>query len=300
MIKSKYQKKMYKQGKFKKNTIIEAEVTVADQTISYVLTNATSEKPVIFCLPGLYETKEHLIPFAQAMGSDYRMLIIDWIGHGKSTNDETYWTLEGQVSFLEQLLTILKATYPITTLLGQSWGATLLLMHTNLHAEMTLILGNLTHLRSEKTEKMYTQMIENGQSSPYSLATTTDFDQLMYLYFSNPEQLKVYDWQGWGQQALVQSSYIGPALEQWHAEFSLFFAESFLAHHQAQKVLLLWGGEDPLYDVRKGYVVKWTIPHSHIEILPHASQLPVSEQPEKAAKIVKKFLQKQEELSDEH
>lgn len=300
MIKKKYQKKLYKQRKLKKSVTTEAEITLAGQTISYALTNAQSDKPVVFCLPGLYESKEHLIPFAQALGTDYRVLIVDWLGHGKSSNDETYWTLEGQVSFLEQLLNELKQHYPLIAVVGQSWGATLLLMHTNLHPEVTLILGNLTHLRTERTEKMYTQMIESGQYSPFSLATKTDFEQLMYLYFSNPEQLKSYDWPGWSEQALQQSEYIGPALEKWHAEFSFFLAESFLAHHQAQQVLLLWGEDDPLADVRKGHIVKWTIPHSQIEIIPHASQLPLSEQPNQTAKIVKKFLQKGLEVVNEH
>lgn len=300
MIKAKYLKKLYKQNKLKKPSIVEAKINVLGQTVSYALTNPSSEKPVIFCLPGLYEVKEHLLPFAKSMGNEYRVLVVDWIGHGKTTNSETYWTLEGQVSFLDELLAILKKQFPITAVVGQSWGATLLLMHANLHPETTLVLGNLTHLRTEKTEKMYTQMIENGQHSPYSLATTTDFDQLMYLYFSNPEQLKLYDWQAWSQQALQQSEYIGPALEQWHAEFSLFFAESFLAHHQANQVLLLWGEEDPLYDIRKGYVVKWTVPHSQIDIIKQASQLPISEQPQQTAKIVQKFLEKTEENRDEH
>ncbi|MGL5916779.1 MAG: alpha/beta fold hydrolase [Culicoidibacterales bacterium] len=294
MVKTKYQKHLYQKKRFSKSTVTEHEIQVAEQTFSYLLTNEASTAPVLFCLPALYETKEQLAEFAQALGKTYRVLVIDWIGHGKTPNDATYWTIEGQVSLLEQVLATVRSKYDIKAVIGQSYGATLLLMHTNFHQETTVILGNLTHLRTPKTEALYTQMIEQGGHSPYIIENQADFEQLLYLYYSQPEQFKNYDWQKWKSTVLEQSQIIGPALEAWYAEFSLFFTESFLAHSQAKRTLILWGEEDPLYDVRKGNIIKWTIPNSTITLVKQAGHLPLSEQPQQAAKVITEFLQKAE------
>ncbi|MGL4973455.1 MAG: alpha/beta fold hydrolase [Culicoidibacterales bacterium] len=298
MVKDKYKKNLYRKKRFKKETIIEKELHVTGQTFSYLLTNPTTTAPVLFCLPGLYETKEQLAEFAKAIGSAYRVLVIDWLGHGQSTNDATYWTIEGQVSLLDQVLSRIREQYEVAAVIGQSFGATLLLMHANLQPETTVILGNLTHLRTQKTEQLYTQMIEQGGHSPYIIESEADFHQLMYLYYSQPEQLTNNDWKRWKTTTFEQSKIIGPALEAWYAEFSLFFTESFLTHCQAQRTLIVWGEEDPLYDVRKGNIVKWTIPRSTISLVKQAGHLPLSEQPKQAAEIITQFLQRGDECNE--
>ncbi len=302
MLKGKEKKHLYKQ-RFRKQPALQVyEIAVFNQSIHYFLTNAQTDLPVLVCLPGLYEVKENLAAFALAFGKKYRVLVIDWLGHGDSSNDELYWTLEGQVSFFEQLCQQLRAKYPIEAFIGQSFGATLLLMHANLVSEEKLVLTNLTHLRTNKTETLYTQMIENGKQSPYIVKTQADFEQLMYLYFSEPTLLKHYDFKTWMKTICEQSEKFELAITSWYEQYSLFFSESFLTHVQAKNTLLMWGMDDPLYDIKKGKIVKWTIPQSKIVFVEQAGHLPLSEQPLQCAKFVEQFLngEIEQEYSHEH
>lgn len=300
MIKKKKQQQLYTKRLLHKPLASLQTLEVSGVKLSYFLTGGDSESPVLVCFGGLYEQKEHFADFAQAIGKDYRVLALDWLGHGESENKLEYWQIEGQVSLVEQVIATLKTQYKIAALLGQSFGATLLLMHANLHLEDRLIIGNLTHLRSEKTELLYTQMIENGHQSPYVIETQADFEALMYLYFSQPEQFKQYDFKQWSQQAMEMSTWLQPCLESWYREFGLFFTESFLKHSLATTTLIIWGSEDPLYDVRKGHIVKWTIPHSQISLIAGAGHLPFSEQPVASAKAVLAFLNRPEVMPDEY
>lgn len=122
------------------------------------------EKGVLVFLHGWGQNAMMMKPVADFFSQEFRIVILDLPGFGKSSEPDNIWTLYDFVEFLHQFFEELKIENPI--LLGHSFGGKISLLYATKYSVKKLILFGSPYKKEIQTLSMKTKILKGLKKVP--------------------------------------------------------------------------------------------------------------------------------------
>ncbi len=134
-----------------------------DVTLNYQDINPNL-KPVLVFLHGWGQNIAMMQPLAQAFQKEYRLIIVDLPGHGKSSEPKSVWDLAEFANCLHELLLSLKISKPI--IVGHSFGGKIALLYASKFPTQKLVLLASPYEASSKSTSPKVQILRRLKKIP--------------------------------------------------------------------------------------------------------------------------------------
>ncbi|QKO21405.1 alpha/beta fold hydrolase [Rhodoferax sp. BAB1] len=263
----------------------ERSIQVGSHRISY-LEGGRGETVVL--LHGLFAEKDHWVDFARSLTAHYRVIAPDLPGFGASTRlEHEPYDYAAQTQRLAALLDALAVR--TVHLAGSSMGGTLAaLLALEQPGRITSVafIGAPHGIRTPLPSDMDLQ-IEAGRA-PLVARNAQEFEGMMALLFAQPPFLPYPVMRAAQAQALDRAP---SNLRLWREQLK----DRHLLHERIaglkSPLLVLWGGQDRVFDATGAKVLRDLNTRAGIEVLPQAGHLPMMEAPDVAAQRYAVFLQ---------
>lgn len=262
----------------------ERSIQVGSHRISY-LEGGRGETVVL--LHGLFAEKDHWVDFARSLTAHYRVIAPDLPGFGASTRlEHEPYDYAAQTRRLAALFDALGMQR--VHLAGSSMGGTLaalLALEQPWRVNTLAFIGAPHGIRSLLRSDMDVQ-IDAGHA-PLVAQDAQQFGQMLDLLFARRPFLPYPILQAAQARAVEQAA---SNRRLWHEQLR----DRHLLHERIAKLqaplLVLWGGQDRLFDATGTRVLRDLLPQARIEVLPLLGHLPMMEAPADTAQRYARFL----------
>jgi pimeloyl-ACP methyl ester carboxylesterase len=242
--------------------------------------------PVVL-LHGIFAEKDHWVEFARPLTSRYRVIAFDLPGFGESSRlpSQTY-DYAAQVERLKKLLDTLDVQK--AHLAGNSMGGTVAALFAMQYPERVASVAFIGAPHGIKTPKPSAMdaLIDAGKT-PLIANTAAEFEQMMSLVFARRPFLPYPIWQASQRDALRNA----PSNQRLWAEQlkDRYLLDARMGALQ-QPSLILWGGDDLVFDATGAEVLRTRLKTPHMEVLQGIGHLPMMEAPAATAQLYANFL----------
>lgn len=131
--------------------------------INYQDTKVAKEKTIVY-LHGWGQNIAMMEPIAKPFQKEYRTVIVDLPGHGKSSEPQEIWTLNDFVEMLNALFETLSISNPI--LIGHSFGGKIALLYASKYPVEKLVLLASPFKASSKNDSLKLKMLRTVKKLP--------------------------------------------------------------------------------------------------------------------------------------
>jgi len=261
-------------------------VTAAGHRVHYL---AGGQGEPVVLLHGIFAEKDHWVDFARPLAGRWRVIAPDLPGHGESDRfDAEPYDYAAQVRRLEALLDALGLQR--VHLAGSSMGGTIAVLFALAHPERvaTVALIGAPHgIRTPRPSAM-DALIDAGRA-PLVPGNAAEFDAMLGLLFARRPFLPHPILATAREDALARSvSNARLWREQLRDRHLLDAAVGGLRHPS----LVLWGGEDRVFDASGAQGLRGRLPHAEVQVLPGVGHLPMMEDPQGTAAAYARFLER--------
>ena len=244
------------------------------------------EVPLVL-LHGIFAEKDHWVDFARPLTGRYRVIAPDLPGFGESSRlpDQTY-DYAAQTEHLRALLDALGVRR--VHLAGNSMGGTIAVLFAIAHPERVAsvaLIGAPHGIRSPKPSAM-DGLIDAGKA-PLITHNAAEFEQMMELVFAKQPFLPYPILQATQQEALRNAD---SNVRLWNAQLKDRFLLDGRINALQQPTLVLWGGQDQVFDASGAELLRSRLKNPRIEVLPGVGHLPMMEAPGTTAQKYARFL----------
>lgn len=266
----------------------EKTVTVGTHQVHY-LEGGVSEggdEPLVL-LHGIFAEKDHWVDFARPLTGRYRVIAPDLPGFGESGRlpDQNY----DYAAHTERLKALLDALgLRRVHLAGNSMGGTIAALFAVSHPDRVAsvaLIGAPHGIRTPKPSRM-DGLIDAGKA-PLIAHNATEFAQMMDLIFAKQPFLPYPILQATEREALRNA---GSNLRLWNAQLKDRYLLDVRIANVQQPTLVLWGGQDQVFDASGAEVLRGRLKNPQIEVLPGVGHLPMMEAPSATAQKYAQFL----------
>ncbi len=267
-----------------------AEVKTIDiegRTISYF--DEGEGTPVVL-VHGLFASNKQWVGVGQKLSADYRVIIPDLPGYGKShVKEKSDYVLDQQAELLDLFLKALHADR--IHIAGNSMGGSIAALYTKKYPQKvtTLIFVGAPGGVSAYTDELKKAVF--ADTNPFIPESKASFLYELELLFINPPVLP---------DEKVESIVAGYRAG-FRAYQSIFTTVTInMLEMQAGKVmeginrptLILWGRNDRIFNISGAYELKSQISLSELKILENTGHLPMVEEPDKVHEQLLRFISK--------
>jgi len=262
----------------------ERSIQVGSHRISYL---EGGHGETVLLLHGLFAEKDHWVDFARGLTAHYRVIAPDLPGFGASTRlEHEPYDYAAQTRRLAALLDALGVQR--AHLAGSSMGGTLaalLALEQPRRVSSLAFIGAPHGIRTLLPSEMDLQ-IDAGHA-PLVAQDAQQFAQMLDLLFARRPFLPYPILQAAQTRAVEQAA---SNRRLWHEQLR----DRHLLHERIAALktplLVLWGGQDRLFDATGVQVLRELLPQARIEVLPLIGHLPMMEAPAETAQRYARFL----------
>ncbi len=264
----------------------EKTVTVGPHEVHY-LEGGSGDVPLVL-LHGIFAEKDHWVDFARPLTGRYRVIAPDLPGFGESGRlpDQTY-DYAAQTERLKALLDALGLRR--VHLAGNSMGGTIAALFAIAHPDRVAsvaLIGAPHGIRSPQPSRM-DGLVDAGKT-PLIAHNTAEFVQMMDLVFAKQPFLPYPILQATEREALRNAD---SNLRLWNAQLKdRYLLDGRIAAVQ-QPTLVLWGGQDQVFDASGAELLRSRVKNSQVEVLAGVGHLPMMEAPSAMAQKYTQFLE---------
>lgn len=266
----------------------EKTITVGPHQVHYLEGGVSQggEAPLVL-LHGIFAEKDHWVDFSRPLTGRYRVIAPDLPGFGESGRlpDQTY-DYAAQTEGLKDLLDALGARR--VHLAGNSMGGTIAALFAIAHPERVAsvaLIGAPHGIRSPQPSRM-DRLVDAGKT-PLIAHTEAEFVQMMDLVFAKQPFLPYPILYTTEREALRNAD---SNLRLWNAQLKdRYLLDGRIAAVQ-QPTLVLWGGEDQVFDASGAELLRNRLTNARVEVLTGVGHLPMMEAPSATAQMYALFL----------
>lgn len=266
----------------------EKTITVGPHTVHYLDggVGAADKEPLVL-LHGIFAEKDHWVDFARPLTGRYRVIAPDLPGFGESGRlaDQSY-DYAAQTERLKDLLDALGVRR--VHLAGNSMGGTLAALFAIAHPDRVAsvaLIGAPHGIRSPQPSRM-DGLVDAGKA-PLIARNTAEFAQMMDLVFAKQPFLPYPILQA-TQHAALQNADSNMRL--WNAQLKDRYLLDGRINALQQSTLVLWGGQDQVFDASGAELLRDRLKSPQIEVLAGIGHLPMMEAPSDTAQAYVRFL----------
>lgn len=262
----------------------EKTITVAAHQVHY-LEGGSGETLVL--LHGIFAEKDHWVDFARPLTGRYHVIVPDLPGYGESSRlpDQTYH-YASQTQRLEALLDALGLRR--VHLAGNSMGGTIAALFAIAHPERvaSVALIGAPHGIHTPQPSVMDGVIAAGKA-PLIAHNAAEFEQMMELLFTQRPVLPYPILQAAQDGALRNAA---SNLRLWNTQLQDRYLLDARIDALQQPTLVLWGGDDKVFNASGAEVLRRRLKNVQVEVLPGVGHLPMMEAPQPTAQRYVQFL----------
>ncbi|MES2582881.1 MAG: alpha/beta fold hydrolase [Pseudomonadota bacterium] len=266
----------------------EKTITVGPHQVHYLEGGAGkgNAEPLVL-LHGIFAEKDHWVDFARPLTGRYRVIAPDLPGFGESGRlpDQAY-DYAAQTERLRLLLDALGVHR--VHLAGNSMGGTIAVLFAIAYPQRVAsvaLIGAPHGIRSPQPSRM-DGLIDAGKA-PLIAHTTAEFAQMMDLVFAKQPFLPYPILQATEQAALRNAD---SNMRLWNAQLKDRYLLDGRINGLQQPTLVLWGGQDQVFDASGAELLRSRLNNPRIDVLPGVGHLPMMEAPGHTAQAYAGFL----------
>jgi pimeloyl-ACP methyl ester carboxylesterase len=266
--------------------LTEKTIAVGPHTVHY-LEGGSSDEPLVL-LHGIFAEKDHWVDFARPLTGRYRVIAPDLPGFGESGRlpDQGY-DYAAQTVRLKELLDALGLRR--VHLAGNSMGGTLAALFAAAYPERVAsvaLIGAPHGIRSPQPSRM-DGLVDAGKT-PLIAHNPAEFAQVMELVFAQPPFLPYPVLHATQQDALRNAA---SNVRLWNAQLKDRYLLDGRITYVQQPTLVLWGGQDQVFDASGAELLRQRLKNPQVELLPGVGHLPMMETPGAVAQKYAQFLE---------
>lgn len=279
------------------NQLEEKSVKINNLEISYLERKGSG--PTLLLLHGFSADKNSWIKLVQKLPNDYRLIIPDLAGHGKTkVFGKKNYDFFAQSKRIEALMKYLG--YKQYHIAGHSMGGGIALIYSiTYHQQIqSLILIDNAGVKAPNPSAFMHQVNTHYQANKNPLIATTNeqYEKRWRLIAKQPPFIP------WPVSSVMRRGHFAKTNTFKQVFQDILGMRKILPEQEVKKqlqtglkhtpVLIIWGEDDDIIDVSSTKTLKEYIPHSELVIFKGIGHTPIAEAPKQTAFAIKNFIKK--------
>lgn len=267
--------------------LVEADLEIAGRRIAYLKNEEPNSGADIVLLHGFGANKENWLRMAAELTDQYNVYAIDLPGHGASNQDlDRDYSIRAQTGYMKDILDALSLNQ--VNMVGNSMGGAITARFAATYPDRIITATLLDPAGVFEYDSELVDRVRNGEN-PLIVTQPGDFEKLVDF------ALEKKPFVPWPIYSVMEEKALANATINQHIFAQIRDSGYQPAFRQALEtirapVLIVWGREDRVINVRNADVFDARIPRSKKIILDGIGHAPMVEVPERTAALVRDFI----------
>lgn len=263
-------------------------IRVHQLTIAYLTNPPLENAPTLVMLHGFAANKDNWVRMAAPLTDHYNVLAIDLPGHGDSSKPlDLGYTIADQVGYVHEILSALNPTAPVS-MIGNSMGGAITALYAATYPEQVQSVVLIDPAGIFEYDSELVERVKHGEN-PLIVSKPGDFSRLVDFALEKKPFVPWPIYSVMEDKALANEAVnrvIFAAIRD--SGYEPAFRNAL--HRITAPVLVIWGREDRVINVRNADVFVDHIPDARKIILDGIGHAAMVEDPERTAALVDHFV----------